>query len=54
MDKPSRIKSDERILGESEFVMQVLDESNEQYDRKYRLKALGYDLKGKVWQGDWV
>lgn len=44
LDKNSRIKSDERILGDSEFVMQVLNEANEQYDRKYRLKALGYDL----------
>jgi len=24
---------------------QNIDEANEQYDRKYRLKALGYDLK---------
>jgi putative transposase len=43
-DKASRIKSDERILGDSEFVMQVLDEAEEQYDRRYKLKALGYDL----------
>ena len=43
LDKTSRIKSDERILGNSEFVMQVLDEANEQYERGYKLKALGYD-----------
>ena len=44
LDKTSRIKSDERILGDSEFVMQVLDEAEERYSRKYRVKALGYDL----------
>ncbi len=43
LEKTSRIKSDERILGDSEFVMQVLDEAEEQYDRRYKLKALGYD-----------
>ena len=43
LDKPSRIKGDERILGDSEFVMQVLDGADEQYERRYKLKALGYD-----------
>jgi REP element-mobilizing transposase RayT len=32
-----RIKSDQRILGESEFVSDVLSESEEQFSRKYRL-----------------
>ena len=38
-------KSDlERLPGElSEFVMQVLDGADEQYERRYKLKALGYD-----------
>ena len=44
LDKTSRIKSDERILGDSEFVMQVLDEANDQYERRYKLKAFGYNL----------
>jgi len=38
------IKSDERILGESNFVADVLSQANEAFDRKYELKHLGYDL----------
>ena len=38
------IKSDERILGESDFVVDVLSQANEAFDRKYELKHLGYDL----------
>lgn len=41
----SRIKADERILGESDFVMQVLAEANERFDRQYELKSRGYDLQ---------
>ena len=40
-----RIKSDQRILGESEFVTDVLSESEKQFSRKYRLKSLGYDFE---------
>ena len=40
-----RLKGDERILGDSDFVMRVLSEANEKYDRQYELKTLGYDLK---------
>jgi putative transposase len=40
-----RIKSDQRILGESEFVSDVLSESEKQFSRKYRLKSLGYDFE---------
>ena len=40
-----RIKSDQRILGESEFVNEVLSESEAQFSRKYRLKGLGYDFE---------
>ena len=46
-----RIKSDQRILGESEFVMDVLSESEGQSSRRYALKTLGYDYEkvlGKV------
>ena len=40
-----RIKGDQRILGESDFVRAVLAEANESYDHRYKLKRLGYDLK---------
>ena len=40
-----RLKGDERILGESDFVMEVLAEAKERYARQYELKRLGYDLK---------
>jgi hypothetical protein len=32
-------------LGESDFVLEVLAEANEKYNRYYKLKSLGYDLK---------
>jgi REP-associated tyrosine transposase len=38
------IKSDERILGESDFVDDILSEANEKFERNYELKRLGYDL----------
>jgi len=38
-------KGDERILGKSDFVEEVLEEANERYERKYLLKAKGVDLK---------
>jgi hypothetical protein len=40
------LKSDERILGESDFVADVLFHADEKFDRKYELKRLGYDLGG--------
>ena len=40
-----RIKSDQRILGQSEFVNNVLSESEKQFSRKYRIKSLGYDFE---------
>jgi hypothetical protein len=33
------------ILGESDFVMDVLSEWEEEFSRKYRLKSLGYDFE---------
>ena len=39
-----RVKGDERILGDSNFVEAVLKEANEQLKRRYRLKAEGFDL----------
>lgn len=41
----NRIKGDERILGESDFVMELLAEANERYDLRYELKSRGYDLQ---------
>jgi REP-associated tyrosine transposase len=41
------IKSDERILGDSKFVDDVLSRADERFERKYELKRLGYDL-GRV------
>ena len=37
-------KSDERILGESDFVDSVLSQAGETYDRRYELMRRGYDL----------
>jgi putative transposase len=39
-----RIKGDERILGDGEFVMNILSEADERMDRRYELKSRGYDL----------
>ena len=39
-----RVKADDRILGDSEFVSKVLKEADEKFDRYYELKPLGYDL----------
>lgn len=39
-----RVKSDARILGDSDFVSQILDEANEKLDRQYEIESLGYDL----------
>ena len=38
------IKSDERILGESDFVEDILSIASEKFERNYELKRLGYDL----------
>jgi putative transposase len=35
-------KSDERILGDGDFVEEVLGACNEKMERRYRLKARGY------------
>ena len=41
-------KGDERILGDGDFVMSVLSQANESMERKYHLKAKGYDLKDLI------
>ncbi len=49
-EAPERLKgrdhvmSDERILGDSDFVDSVISRSAEQYERRHKLKRLGYDL----------
>ena len=40
-----RLKGDERILGESDFVMSILAEANEKLDRFYEIKSQGYDIE---------
>jgi len=39
------IKGDERILGDNEFVQQVLEAADEKMKRKYRLQAEGFNLE---------
>jgi hypothetical protein len=43
-----RFKGDERILGESEFVGEVLRASEEAMERRYGLRAGGLDLEGII------
>lgn len=38
------LKGDERILGDSDFVKEVLSGQKEQFERRYWLKAQGYDI----------
>lgn len=40
-----RLKGDERILGDSDFVLDVLKPSEEEMERRYRLKVRGYNLE---------
>ncbi len=45
------VMSDERVLGDSAFVEDLLSQADEQYERRYQLKRLGYDadrIAGKV------
>ena len=37
-------KSDERVLGDGDFVEKILSRSRERYERQYALKASGIDL----------
>ncbi len=41
-------KGDERILGDGDFVKEVLSQANEQLQNKYRIRAEGYDLNTLV------
>jgi len=40
----AHFKSDERILGDSDFVEKVLKKTQEQRERQYQLEAAGYDI----------
>jgi len=40
-----RLKGDQRILGESEFVSGILAKADEKFERAYELKRRGYNLK---------
>jgi putative transposase len=45
LEGSERIKGDERILGDSDFVLNVLASSGEQLARRYRMGAKGLDLQ---------
>ena len=45
LGKEGHFKGDQRILGESGFVSQILEEAEEKYERSYELKSKGYDLE---------
>ncbi|OEU52690.1 MAG: transposase [Desulfobacterales bacterium C00003060] len=45
--RQGRLKGDERILGDSDFVLKALEACGEAFERKYCLQAKGYDI-GKV------
>jgi putative transposase len=40
-----RVKGDERIFGNSDFVMDALKAGEEEMERRYRLKASGTNLE---------
>jgi hypothetical protein len=44
----AHMKGDERILGNSDFVKQVLEAGNEKLERKYFYQARGYDFNWLV------
>ena len=39
------LKGNERMLGDSDFVLHVLNEQNERMDRRFRLREQGYDIE---------
>ena len=44
LESQDRVKGDERILGDSDFVFRILNEADEKFERYYEMKRLGYDL----------
>ena len=47
-DQAIRVKGDDRILGRSEFVEQVLIEAEEGYEKRMLLKRTGMDLANLI------
>jgi hypothetical protein len=45
-----RVKGDERILGDSDFVENVLKSAEEELEQKYDLEAKGYDFDRVAWR----
>ena len=45
-----RVKGDERILGDNDFVLNVLSQCKEQYERRYRIAAKGVDIDTIAYQ----
>lgn len=43
--KDAHLKSDERILGDSDFVDELLAVATEKFERFHQIKRLGYDLE---------
>ena len=41
----THLKGDERMLGDSGFVLHVLNEQNERMERRFRLREQGYDIE---------
>jgi len=42
------LKGDERILGDSDFVLHVLNEQDERMERRFRLREQGYDIEKAI------
>ena len=42
--KGANIKSDERIVGDGDFVDSILSRGDEKFERYYKVKRSGYDL----------
>jgi putative transposase len=40
----ARIKGDERILGDSDFIKEVLEKNQQQLERRYHYHSMGYDF----------
>ena len=44
LSKKDRLKSDDRILGDSDFVSRILEQAEEKFERGYELRISGYDI----------
>ena len=50
----TRMKADERILGDNDFVENILKDAKERMERQYRTRAKGYDFDWLVQQVAWL